>query len=190
VANRVAGEVGVSLVVLGLDPGFAALGWALVDVDYPLVHNMGVLRTRKEVARARVYAVEDNVRRLREIIINLDALCVGHGVRAIAAEAMSFPRSASVAAKVALVWGAVVTLAEKHGLPLLQCTPQQLKRWASGNHSASKEDVAFEVRRRCGNDCAMPLDSIPKGLHEHAYDAAAVALTCATADIVRAMRAA
>jgi Holliday junction resolvasome RuvABC endonuclease subunit len=175
--------------LLGLDPGFAALGYAVLDVgDPPRLLAMGVIRTQKESARARLLAVEDNVRRTREIVRSLGDLLHEHEARAIAAEAMSFPRSSSVAAKVALVWGAIVALTEGRRVPLLQCTPQSVKRWASGRSSCSKEDVAFEVRLRCGNESEKLLSGVPAGLHEHAWDAAACALVCAQGDLVRALR--
>jgi Holliday junction resolvasome RuvABC endonuclease subunit len=180
----------MSIIVLGVDPGFASLGYAALSLgagDAPRLVAMGVVRTQKETARARLLAVEDNVRRTREIIGAIAKLFAVHDVRAIAAESMSFPRSSSVAAKVALVWGALITIAEMRRVPLLQCTPQSVKRWASGSSSCSKEDVAFEVRLRCGNESEALLAGIPNGMHEHAWDAAACALVCAECDLVRAL---
>lgn len=176
--------------VLGLDPGFASLGWAVLDLGAPRILGLGVLRTQKESAKARLLAIEDNGRRCRELYRGLVEIIDAYRPGVIAAEAMSFPRSASVAAKVAMVWGLLFAVTEARGLPLQQATPQQVKRWATGSRSCSKDDVAFEVRRRCtnGNASEALLDGVPSGLHEHAWDAAAVALACADSDVVRAMR--
>jgi Holliday junction resolvasome RuvABC endonuclease subunit len=135
-----------------------------------------------------VLAVDDNVRRARELVVGLRDVMRHFDVRAIAAESMSHPRNSSAAAKVALAWGVIVTLSEVAELPLLQASPQEVKHRVCQSKSASKDEVAFEVRRQLGNHIEDLLGDYPDGLHEHAYDAAATALACMSSDVVRALR--
>lgn len=175
------------MILLGLDPGFASFGYAILRTDPLEMVAMGVIRTKKSTDKKRVLAVEDNVARAREIHCGLAHLLNRPDLAAVCAESFSPPRSSSVASKVALAWGVLVSMLEHRGLPLLQTTPQRVKKAVCGVPTASKEDVEKAVRM------AVPvpeelLAGIPGGLYEHVFDAAAVALACVESDMVRALR--
>lgn len=174
-------------VILGVDPGFANFGWAAIRLSPERIEAAGVLRTAKSHERRRILAVDDNVRRTRELVVSLRGVLGRFDVAAICAESMSHVRNASASAKVSLAWGVVITLAEQLCIPLLQASPQEVKFRVTGAKSASKDEVAFSVRKQIG-DLDPRLDDVPDGLHEHAYDAAAVALACMSSDVVRALR--
>lgn len=195
--------------VLGLDPGFASLGWALLTPAGQVI-NLGVVRTKKSNAKARTMATEDNVRRARELAKALHGLLDGvvpgqapsyqhvplgmhraplHRVVLVCAEAMSFPRSASVAAKMAMTWGALIGMLEVRGVALLQGSPQEVKRRCTGKPTASKDEVQRAMVRRYGPGLKRMLKGIPADQHEHAYDALASATACLETDEARMLRA-
>lgn len=172
------------MILLGVDPGFASIGLAALDLETDRVVRFGVFRTAKDDRKGRTLAVEDNVRRAREIAVALASIVDELDPIAIAAEAMSFPRSSSVAAKLALTWGVLVAMAEHHGLAIVQASPQEVKRGTCGRKDASKEDVAAELRRRWPELDVLE-DAIPKSQREHPYDALAAAAVATTSDVVR-----
>jgi Holliday junction resolvasome RuvABC endonuclease subunit len=176
--------------ILGIDPGFASIGWAVVESNDELdtldVVGAGVVRTKKAKAKQRVLAADDNFRRAGEIGRALGRIMLEHRVDAVCAEAMSFPRSSSVAAKMAMCWGVLAQLCETWGLPLVQTSPQKLKRAVTGNASASKDDVAAALYTRLP-DALGALVGIPKSIHEHAMDAFGAIIACLESDTVRAV---
>lgn len=178
-------------VVLGLDPGFASFGWAAVQMrgDLLLVLALGAIRTAPATKKRRVRATDDNLERAREIAGELAKLCVRFEPIAFAAEAMSFPRSSSVAAKMAMAWGIVVDRAESSGLPIVQSTPQELKRVVCDRRDASKDDVAAAVRSAFGPEqIDAALAGIPAGQHEHPIDALAAVLASMQSEPIRMAR--
>jgi crossover junction endodeoxyribonuclease RuvC len=173
-------------VVLGLDPGFASLGWCACSVTAGSVRAVaaGVLRTKKSAAKHGVYASDDNLTRARFIYSAFDAIVVAFQPAALCAESMSFPRNASAAAKVAMSWGVIAAVAEAHALPVLQASPQAVKLALCGKKDASKEEVQAALRVRIG-DLDPLLLNVPKGQHEHPYDAGAVVVACGASDVMR-----
>jgi len=177
--------------VLGVDPGFASFGWCVMDLrrDGETLLSVGVIRTQKDNRAQHVLATDDNMVRARQIYAELSGLCETYGIRAIAAEAMSFPRSSSVAAKMAMSWGVLAALSESRDLPVVHASPQTVKKLVAGDRSASKEDVASAV---CAKFPGSPLDGFyadtPKGQQEHGFDAIAVLLACMGSEVLRMAR--
>lgn len=81
--------------LLGIDPGFAALGLARVELlaAGERVLNLAVIRTEASAQKREVRASDDNLRRARELAAALDAQ-VTPEVVALAVEAQSWPRNA------------------------------------------------------------------------------------------------
>jgi len=180
--------------VLGLDPGFANIGWAqvLLTENAEIPFRMGVFRTEKSVKKLNVFASEDNVRRAREIYVFVRDLAVngeGGPVSAICAETMSFPRSSSVAAKMSLCWGVIAALSEHYNIPIVQSSPQQLKKNVAGSKSSDKEDVqaALEVRygKRLLNKVCR---DVPSSMLEHPYDALGAVVATLDSELIRMAR--
>jgi crossover junction endodeoxyribonuclease RuvC len=175
--------------ILGIDPGFASIGVAAIrlGVRGDTLLEVGVIRTEGSDKKRKVLASDDNARRGREIARELGAWLDKYKPKAIAAEAMSFPRNSSAAAKMALTWGVIIAACEARGIALLQASPQEIKVALAGAKSATKEQVQAGVQRR-HKALAAKLVGIPRSLHEHACDAAAAAMTCIGSDAVRLLR--
>jgi Holliday junction resolvasome RuvABC endonuclease subunit len=180
--------------ILGLDPGFASFGWAVVEIgrrrelDVPVA--LGVIETEKSAKGAGARVVDDHVRRMRTISQVLAYVQRMHGPFVVAgAESFSPPRSSSVAAKVAFAWGVLVHHLDVAGTPLLQVSPQEVKLALTGERSASKVEIIERALALYGAPAARLLEALrPKDLHEHAADAMAVTIACADAELVRLAR--
>jgi len=176
--------------VLGVDPGFAAFGWALYVFEgrTAQLHRMGVIRTEKDSKKSNVLATEDNLVRARRISRALREILDLYPIRVVASESMSFPRSSSVAAKVALAWGILATLTEARDLPLVQASPQKVKKLCVGSAAVSKIDIQNYVTALYPQPSAAFVAEHPKGMHEHGFDAAAVVLACQDSEVFRLVR--
>lgn len=190
-------------IMLGLDLGFSSVGYAAIaypaadaTTDLFRLDEFGVFRTKKETKKANVLATEDNLRRAREIATFMgglmDRLEEGQNrLVAIAVESMSWPRNAAVVAKMGIAWGVFAAVAHQRRLPILQASPQGIKKWACGRRDASKDEIAAAMHPRVQRLNTTRLGvatfdelvtKIPKGEREHPFDALAVALTCSSAE--------
>lgn len=173
------------MIALGLDPGFASLGLAAVELgDVVQVPRAWVERTEPSAKKRDVRQSEDLVRRCREITGCLERAIAEWHPAVACAETMSWPRDMKAATRIALAWGVVAAVLERHGIPLVQASPQEVKKHLCGRKDASKDDVMLAVEARVESVTWPP----QKTLVEHAADAVAVVLTCADSDVVRAAR--
>ena len=182
-------------VLLGLDPGFASIGYAIVNISDPykeVVQKLGVAMTEKSSNKTRVLATEDNFRRakviasyIRPYALTVDAICV---------EAMSYPRNASTAAKLALFWGVLAAVVEDLSIPVVQVSPQNIKSFLCSKKTASKLEVKEAVLYRFAQckRSKMALDDYlsryPKTKQEHGFDALGAVLSSLDSDIILAVR--
>jgi Holliday junction resolvasome RuvABC endonuclease subunit len=183
--------------LIGVDPGFALMGLALLEVDVSTGRCAWVatelIQTAPSPRRVRAYATDDLLRRAEEIARRLERVielwASRGGVFAACVESFSPPRNSSAASKVAMAWGALVAIASQRGIPVLQVSPQGLKLALTGDKSASKGDIAAAVEARVTSTPAEQIAKIPRSKREHVYDAAAAAIACMGSDAVRlAMR--
>lgn len=179
-------------ILVGADPGLAHFGFVVVALHATgeEVLDLGIIKTEKSDAKRKVLAADDNVRRVRELVWTLDKV-LGAGTRAVCAESMSHPRGASAAGKLSLSWGVLVTLVHLRQLPILQASPQEVKRAVVGRKDASKEEVADALVARYGSGIVRKLDEkkIPQGQREHAFDALAAVVASLDSDLMRLLRA-
>jgi crossover junction endodeoxyribonuclease RuvC len=171
------------VIALGIDPGFASLGFAAVELSAVVrVPRCWVERTEPSAKKRDVRQSEDLVRRCRELTVALERTIAEWHPAVACAETMSWPRDMKAATRVALAWGVIAAVLERHGIALVQASPQEVKKAMCGSKSASKEDVQLAVEERV-EAVTWPTQ---KTLVEHAADAVAVVLTCADSDVVRA----
>jgi Holliday junction resolvasome RuvABC endonuclease subunit len=176
--------------IVGIDPGLASFGLAIFDTRSACapVPFLGVHTTKPSARKRGVLSADDWTDRLRTLT-QWAARTLPWDARVLCAESMSFPRSASAAAKMASTWGVITALAYERDMAVLQVSPQALKKWACGKNNASKEDVqaAMKARFPAGTFASFE-EAHAAGLYEHGYDALAAACYAATTDLVRAAR--
>lgn len=179
--------------VLGIDPGFATIGVARVDVDPhagDTLMELEVLRTKPSPKKRKVLAMDDNLRRVNEMVDRLKRHVVWADV--LCMESFSPPRHASSAAKIAFMWGSIVTLCRVADVPVLQCSPQHLKKTLTGVRSASKDQVKQAVEKVFGEHNVveeLERGSITSSNEEHCYDAAAAIVACLDSETVKLLTA-
>ena len=141
------------MVILGIDPGYAIVGWGLVQYDRgrfrPL--TFGAITTP---------AGMDFSRRLDVIYQELTTLLVTHRPEAVAVEKLYFKNNQKTAIDVAQARGIVLLAAYQQGVPLYEYTPLQVKSAVTGFGRAEKPQVMEMTRRLLGlNEVPRPDDT-------------------------------
>jgi Holliday junction resolvasome RuvABC endonuclease subunit len=176
--------------ILGCDPGFASFGYCIMQLlpDTERIISVNVIRTKKSNKKQKVLVADDNFRRARAIAAVLREVVVGFQPKAIAAEAFSPPRNASNAAKVALSWGILADIVEDFQLPMVQASPQRIKKQLTDKTSATKEEVQEVLQSRYPGQFDPFTNSTPRGQWEHGFDAAASVVAGLNEDVLRMAR--
>ena len=144
--------------ILGIDPGLANLGWAVMDGEELVEY--GCIETKAGL-RAEI--------RLEEIYNQVKDLIKKYKVDGLAIESLYFAKNAKSAIKVAEVMGVVKLCARKCGVEVDEYTPLQIKVALTGYGRAGKDQVEDMVKRLLGREEPIKPD--------HASDAVAVAMT-------------
>ena len=183
--------------ILGVDPGFAFFGLSVVQLlpDAERIVWVDVIRTQKTDKKREVRAADDNFHRAQVIAAELHAVVKQHCPVAIAAEAASDPRNASAAGKIRMAWGVLADLCYVYQLPLVQVSPQDIKKALCGDKSASKEEVRAALEGRYSGQfdvfkARFPPARPPKpnGQWEHGFDATGAVVTCLDSQVIRMAR--
>lgn len=145
--------------ILGLDPGLANTGWALVDRHGSrlIVHDSGTFTTSPRT---------DHVQRLADLFDCVtDVLAVG-GVTGAAIESWFVHPVSTAAMGVAEARGALLVAVSRAGVDVAQYPPTEIKLSVTGSGRADKDQVRGMVTRLTG---ARPAT-------DHAADAIAAAI--------------
>jgi crossover junction endodeoxyribonuclease RuvC len=152
----------VLVVVLGIDPGLAATGYAVLDAQNGRlrVRDSGCARSpARQPLEARVRAIYDHVSevlaRWRPGIAVLEGLYSEYG----------FPRTAILMGHVR---GVICLAAEQCGARVVEVSPAEVKQALTGSGRASKEQIRRAVTRM------LDLPTAPDS--EHVCDALGLAL--------------
>lgn len=147
--------------VLGLDPGTAITGYAVVTEDGGglTLNAIGVIRTPANTPLPS---------RLQTIYAELQAIIKEHEPDAAGVEELFFSRNARTAMSVGHARGVVLLALVNAGLPIGEYTPMQVKQAVTGYGNADKHQVQEMVRM------LLNLPEIPRP--DDAADAAAVAI--------------
>ncbi|MCC7290171.1 crossover junction endodeoxyribonuclease RuvC [bacterium] len=149
--------------ILGIDPGVATTGWAIVDFinGKPNLIDFGVISTQKERSQSE---------RLVEISEDLDQILQKFRPEKAGVELLLFNNNVKTAMSVGEARGVVLLGLQKANIPVLQFTPPQVKSSVTGNGRADKKQVQASIKMLLG------LDEIPKP--DDAADAIAISLCC------------
>jgi len=149
------------LVILGVDPGVATVGFGIIveSGGAPLPGRFGVIRTPAGMRLAL---------RLAQIHRDVSELIMAFRPDAIAVEELFFNTNQKTAVSVAHGRAAIILAGEEHGVPMFEYTPLQVKKAVAGYGRASKKQVMEMVR------ALLSLTERPKP--DDAADALAVAI--------------
>lgn len=125
--------------VLGIDPGLAKLGYAVVDDGPDGIRHVeyGLIKTKP---------VDSLPVRLNEIAALIDAIIGEFNPDVMAVETIFFARNAKTAMTIGRVIGAVMAIAGLRGLDVVEYSPLDIKRTVVGTGKADKKQVQEMVR--------------------------------------------
>lgn len=166
------------VVILGIDPGLASLGVAVV-AGIPgsrSITEARIFRSTPSAKKLSVAKADDRFRRARELAAFMAAAVAEIRPDLVAIEAMSWPRNQTAVVSIALSWG--VLAAALVGLPVVQAQPKVWRRHhdPSGSESAAHGSID-DVERG-----SSQLREFKAADRPHVYDAAGVALWATSTD--------
>lgn len=127
---------------LGIDPGIRKLWYGLIDSDGKVVTSGVLLFDQKSPTR------NDQFARMVEIHQFFDQLILDYPIQAVGIEKLFFTtRNQSNAEFVYGVRGIIGMMFRRHTIPLHEWTPQSIKKYISGNGSASKELMLAVIKK-------------------------------------------
>ena len=149
------------MVVLGIDPGYAIVGWGVVNYAGNIYRPLGfgaITTDGSSNFNDRLGYIYNNMTRLIEKC-KPDAMAV---------EKLYFQNNQKTAINVAQARGVILLAAQQQGVPTFEYTPLQVKTVVTGYGKAKKPQV-MEMTRRL-----LALESVPKP--DDTADALAIAL--------------
>ena len=149
------------MVVLGIDPGVATVGFGVISEigGIPKPVRFGVISTPAGMRLAL---------RLVQIHHDVSELITAFRPDAIAVEELFFNTNLKTAISVSHGRAAVILAGEEHSIPMFEYTPLQVKKAVVGYGRASKKQVMDMVRR------LLSMEQVPQP--DDAADALAVAI--------------
>lgn len=152
------------MIILGIDPGTAMLGFGIVERTGPRLRaiDYGVIKTPASLP------LPD---RLEAIYLALNDLIELHAPTLVGVERLFFTKNAQTAFAVGQARGVVLLAAAQHDLEIREATPNEVKVATAGHGSAAKEQVQRMVQAILG------LPEIPTP--DDAADALAIAICVA-----------
>lgn len=150
-----------ALRVLGIDPGTATVGWAILDEEKGNVSAVayGHISTSPKNTTAE---------RLFEVVNDLEKIIKKYQPSEAAVEDLFFFKNVKTVMKVSQARGAILLTLEKNSVSIDSYTPLQVKQALTGYGRAEKKQIQIMVQK------ILKLKSIPKP--DDTADAIAIAL--------------
>ena len=141
------------MVILGIDPGYAIVGYGVVDFR-------GGKYTPLEYGAITTEAGLEFPRRLEIIADELDAIIERHPIHAVSIEKLYFQNNQKTAIQVAEARGVILLSCQRFGLKIFEYTPLQVKSAVTGYGQAKKPQVMEMTRRLlCLKEVPKPDDT-------------------------------
>lgn len=135
--------------ILGIDPGMAIVGYSIIDVDgdnFSLITS-GSIQTKKGMSDAS---------RLYEIFEDISVIIDKYKPDIASVEKLYYFRNQTTIIPVAEARGVIVMALEKHGIPVYEYTPMEVKQVLTGFGRADKKQVEQMVK------IALDCQDLPK----------------------------
>ncbi len=153
------------MIILGIDPGTAALGWGVID------RTAGRLRAIDHgcVTTSPDLPLAERLLAIHAAVVDLISL---HEPAVVAVERLFFSRNAQTAMAVGHARGVVLLAAAAAGRPVREATPNEVKSAVAGYGNADKEQVSRMVQ--------VVLGMAARPTPDDAADALAIAICIAS----------
>ena len=150
--------------ILGLDPGFATTGFAILDVNGPekKLITTGVIKTAAGLPFPK---------RLKELYEDMRAILIEYKPKVCSIEQIFFSKNITTGINVSHARGVLLLALQEFGVELHEYSPSAMKRALTGNVRADKKAIQKMVKLE------LKLKNIPKP--DDAADAVSLALTLA-----------
>ena len=150
------------MIILGIDPGLATLGYGVIEKDgrgESRAIDYGVVVTPKdEILPVRLAMLEEGLQKIIE----------KYRPDEIAVEELFFSKNITTGIAVAHGRGVVLLEVERAGVPLYEYTPMQVKQAVAGYGGADKKQVMLMTQR------LLKMKQVPRP--DDAADALAIAI--------------
>ena len=158
------------MIVLGIDPGYALMGWGVVEAQGSRMRlvDYGCIETKAGVP------MQD---RLRTLQLGVRDLLTIYKPDDVAFEELFFARNVTTALMVGAARGAAIIAAAEYTRNLYEYTPMQIKQAITGYGKADKKQIQQMVK------LLLKLDEIPRP--DDAADAIACAITHCQAGVAK-----
>jgi crossover junction endodeoxyribonuclease RuvC len=152
------------MIILGLDPGTAIVGWGVIEAEGQKTRcvGYGVITTDKSMSDSQ---------RLVAIANGLESLIDEHKPGLVSIEKLFFSKNQTTGMVVSQARGVLMYVTERMGVPMVEFTPQEIKLALTGYGRAEKAQMQKMVQ------LLLKLPTLPKP--DDAADAVAVALIAA-----------
>ncbi len=149
------------MVILGVDPGYAIVGFGLLSAerDRQQLLRCGTINTQAGIPMAQ---------RLLRIAEDMQVLITKFNPDVMAVEELYFNQNITTGIGVAQARGVIIVTAARLGVPIAEYNPSQVKQAVAGYGKAEKQQV-MEMTKRL-----LRLPAVPKP--DDAADAVAIAL--------------
>ena len=147
--------------ILGIDPGYAIVGWGAVDYQGSRFSCLGY-------GAVTTPAGMDFPQRLEQIYVGVENLFETYKPEALAIEQLFFTNNKTTGIAVAEARGVILLCAARHNIPIFEYTPMQVKQSVVGYGKATKLQVMDMTKR------LLHLQAVPRP--DDAADALALAL--------------
>jgi crossover junction endodeoxyribonuclease RuvC len=155
------------MIILGIDPGFALTGYALLKKD-----DKSKIVSLVDYGCVSTSAQEFFPQRLVVLYSEIKKIIKKHQPNQLAIEDIYFAKNVKTAVKVSQARGIIILAAAQEGkMEIANFTPLQVKQALTGYGRASKQQIQQMVKN------ILKLKEIPQP--DDAADAIAIALTCA-----------
>ena len=125
--------------VLGIDPGYAIVGWGVLAY--------GAILTDKDTPFEQ---------RLAEIYTGMNEVCTKYRPQALSIEKLYYQHNQTTVIGVAEARGVILLSAAQAGVPIFEYTPMQVKQAVTGYGKAVKKQIQEMTR------ILLHLDAVPK----------------------------
>lgn len=147
--------------ILGIDPGYGRLGFAVLSSNSPeRLLDMGLITTDSK---------DPFPKRLSVIRLELISLIDEYAVKEVAVEKLFFSINKKTAMDVAHARGVMLELFHAKGLSIFEYAPTQVKKAVAGHAQSSKEAIVSMMKKLYKIEFETSYDD--------AYDALAIAFT-------------
>ena len=136
-------------IILGIDPGTTDVGFAVIELqkNKRTILTYGVIHTTPKAPQGQ---------KLVEIMNDLEEIITQYSVTHAAIERLFFSTNLKTGIDVAQSRGVIVVTISKHGIPILEYTPLQVKKALCWNGKAEKKQIGRAVQ------LLFKLENIPK----------------------------